>query len=67
MVKTIDQREDRIMPNYEFRCIKCNEKFSLQISISDYENRKTFTCPKCKSNETKRVFSGFTAMTSKKS
>ncbi len=55
------------MPTYEFKCNKCEKKFSLQLSISDYERKKSFTCPHCKSKSVKRIFSGFTAVTSKKS
>lgn len=55
------------MPTYEFKCSKCEKKFSHQLSISDYERKKSFTCPHCKSKSTKRIFSNFTAVTSKKS
>ena len=54
------------MPTYEFKCNKCEKKFSLQLSISDYDRKKTYTCPHCGSTNTKRIFSGFTAVTSKK-
>ena len=54
------------MPTYEFKCNKCKKKFSLQLSISEYEKIKSFACPDCKSKNTKRIFSGFTAVTSKK-
>jgi len=36
------------MPVYEFICKKCDNVFSLVITISEYE-KKNFTCPKCKS------------------
>ncbi|MFA3782000.1 FmdB family zinc ribbon protein [Melioribacteraceae bacterium 4301-Me] len=55
------------MPTYEFKCNKCNEKFSLTLSVDEYLKRKTFQCPKCKGEDVKRVFSSFTAVTSKKS
>ncbi|MEO8232431.1 MAG: FmdB family zinc ribbon protein [Ignavibacteriota bacterium] len=55
------------MPTYDFKCKKCNKKFSLSLSISEYSNKKSFTCPKCKSISVMRIFSGFTAVTSKKS
>lgn len=54
------------MPTYEFKCKKCNKVFSLQMTIADYSTKKTFTCPKCKSRSVKRIFSGFTAVTSSK-
>lgn len=55
------------MPAYEFKCNKCNEKFSIQLSVAEYSKRKSYQCPKCKSEEVKRIFSTFTAVTSKKS
>jgi putative FmdB family regulatory protein len=40
------------MPTYEFRCEKCNNKFTLILSVSEYEKTK-FRCPKCKSTRVK--------------
>ncbi len=54
------------MPVYEFKCEKCNENFSLTMSIKEREKAE-ITCPKCKSKEVKPVYSGFFAVTSKKS
>jgi putative FmdB family regulatory protein len=54
------------MPTYEFRCKKCNKNFSIDLSISEFQKKKTFTCPKCKSKSVQRVYSMFTAVTSKK-
>ena len=55
------------MPNYEFKCKKCDKTFSQQMTISEYEKKKSFACPHCKSKSVKRIFSSFTAVTSKKS
>ncbi|HQF41281.1 MAG TPA: zinc ribbon domain-containing protein [Ignavibacteriaceae bacterium] len=55
------------MPIYEFKCNKCGKPFSLQMTISEYDTTKSFVCPHCKSKSVKRVFSSFTAVTSKKS
>jgi putative FmdB family regulatory protein len=55
------------MPIYEFRCAKCNKVFSLQMTISEYEKRKSVKCVYCKSTSVKRIFSKFTAVTSSKS
>ena len=55
------------MPTYEFKCKKCNKAFSLQMSFIEYEKKKSFACPKCKSKTVRRIFSSFTAVTSKKS
>lgn len=54
------------MPAYEFKCNKCEKVFSLKISVSDYDRKKTYSCPNCGSTDTKRIFSRFTAVTSKK-
>ena len=54
------------MPTYEFYCEKCNNEFSLIMSISEYE-RKKIRCPKCKSTRVKQQISSFQVVTSKKS
>jgi putative FmdB family regulatory protein len=55
------------MPVYEFRCNKCNKIFSIQIKVFEYEKSKSHFCPECKSKDVRRIFSQFTAVTSKKS
>ncbi|MFC2103067.1 FmdB family zinc ribbon protein [Bacteroidota bacterium] len=55
------------MPTYEYRCNKCNKLFSLQMTISEYEKRKSLKCQYYKSNSVKRIFSSFSAVTSSKS
>ena len=54
------------MPIYEFVCGKCKKKFSLAMSISEYEKKKMH-CPKCKSTSVKQQISSFQTVTSKKS
>jgi len=54
------------MPTYDFRCEKCKKKFSLMMTISEYEKKK-IRCPKCKSTRVKQQISSFQAITSKKS
>lgn len=54
------------MPIYEFVCGKCRKKFSLTMSISEYEKKKA-ACPKCKSSDVKQQISSFQTVTSKKS
>jgi putative FmdB family regulatory protein len=54
------------MPTYDFKCEKCNKKFSLILSISEYDKTK-FRCPKCKSTRVKQQISSFQTVTSKKS
>jgi putative FmdB family regulatory protein len=54
------------MPTYEFVCGKCKKKFSLIMSISEYEKKKA-KCPKCKSADVKQRITSFQTVTSKKS
>jgi len=54
------------MPSYDFRCEKCNKKFTLQLSITEYEKTK-FRCPKCKSIKVKQQIVPFQTITSSKS
>jgi len=54
------------MPTYDFICEKCNKKYTLIISLSEYEKKK-FRCPKCKSTRVKQQITSFQAVTSKKS
>ncbi|HJX34053.1 MAG TPA: zinc ribbon domain-containing protein [Desulfatiglandales bacterium] len=54
------------MPTYDFRCEKCSKKFTLQISITEYEKTK-FRCPKCKSTRVKQQIVPFQTVTGKKS
>lgn len=54
------------MPIYDYKCQKCGESFSLVMSIKEKETRKV-KCTKCKSVKVNPVYSGFFAMTSKKS
>lgn len=54
------------MPDYDFKCEKCKKKFTLQLTISEYENTK-FRCPKCKSTRVKQQIAPFQTVTSSKS
>ncbi len=54
------------MPLYEFQCKKCNETFTKKMSVKEMEKEKVL-CPKCKSEDVKKVISGFYSVTSKKS
>ena len=54
------------MPNYEFQCGKCNKKYSMSLSVKQWEEGK-YKCPKCGSRKSQPVFGNFYAKTSKKS
>jgi putative FmdB family regulatory protein len=54
------------MPTYDFRCEKCKKKFSLMMTVPEYEKTK-FRCPKCKSTRVKQLITSFQTVTSRKS
>ena len=54
------------MPTYDFVCEKCKKRFTLSMSISEYEQKKQ-RCPKCKSTKIKQQLTPFEVVTSKKS
>jgi len=54
------------MPTYEFQCGKCNEVFTLIMSMSEYETGNV-KCPKCQSDDVKQQMTTFIPKTSRKS
>ncbi|MEJ2006845.1 MAG: zinc ribbon domain-containing protein [Acidobacteriota bacterium] len=54
------------MPSYEFVCKECKKRFTLILSIHEYEKTRP-VCPKCKSKKVEQVPAAFFAVTSKKS
>jgi len=55
------------MPGYEYICNDCKKKFTLQLTIGEYQKRKSTSCPHCNSKDLRRIYTTFTAVTSKKS
>jgi putative FmdB family regulatory protein len=55
-----------LMPSYEFVCKACNKKFSVIMTLAEYE-KGNFSCPKCKSKKVEQKYAAFYAVTSKKS
>lgn len=55
------------MPTYEYKCLNCGKTFSLQMSITEHDIQKKVACPHCKSENVSRIYSTFSAVTSKKS
>ncbi|KUO53388.1 MAG: FmdB family transcriptional regulator [Desulfitibacter sp. BRH_c19] len=43
------------MPTYDYRCLKCSEKFSKFVSLKEKDQVK---CPKC-DGDTQQLFTGF--------
>jgi len=54
------------MPVYEYQCRQCNRKFTVTMSIAEYEKKKV-KCPKCGSRKVEQQPAAFYAVTSKKS
>jgi putative FmdB family regulatory protein len=54
------------MPQYEFQCLACKKKFSLVLTLAEYEKGR-FSCPKCGSTKVEQQWAAFYATTSKKS
>jgi putative FmdB family regulatory protein len=54
------------MPIYEYLCKKCRKRFTLVMSVSEYEKKK-IKCPKCQSTRVEQEVHTFFAVTSKKS
>ena len=58
--------KEAYMPTYDYQCQKCQNEFTLILSMSEHEKKK-IRCPKCKSTKVKQLISAFTAKTSRKS
>ncbi|HEY4491458.1 MAG TPA: zinc ribbon domain-containing protein [Acidobacteriota bacterium] len=54
------------MPAYEYKCLACNKKFSLTLTVTNHDKVKV-KCPKCGSKKTEQQYAAFFAVTSKKS
>ncbi len=54
------------MPQYEYFCLDCKKKFSLILTLEEYEKRR-IRCPHCNSTKVEQRWAAFFAVTSKKS
>jgi putative FmdB family regulatory protein len=54
------------MPFYEFACLDCGREFSVVLSVKEHE-RKTITCPGCKSKLVEQLVTTCEVITAKKS
>lgn len=45
------------MPMYEFRCLRCGERFEKLLKMQDADS--DLECPKCGVKETERLLSSF--------
>jgi putative FmdB family regulatory protein len=54
------------MPTYEYKCLNCNKKFALKLSVKEHDTKKA-KCLKCDSKKVEQVLGSFFAKTGKKS
>ena len=58
------------MPQYEYRCQRCENEFTVNLSMTDHETqdrKHKIRCPKCQSTEVKHLIESVFVTTSKKS
>lgn len=55
------------MPAYEYVCKDCGKKFTVFLSVKEYEGHPKIKCPHCTSDNVERTITTFFAKTSKKS
>ncbi|MCR4413686.1 MAG: zinc ribbon domain-containing protein [Thermoguttaceae bacterium] len=55
------------MPNYEFECTQCGEKFVEKQTFEEHDRHKPIKCPKCGSKATRQRITAAFAKTTKKS
>jgi len=55
------------MPAYEYACKDCGKKFTVFLSLKEYETHPEIKCPYCESDHVERKITGFFVKTSKKS
>ncbi len=51
------------MPIYEFHCEDCGTLFEIRASIKEREDRLKPQCPRCQSEHTRQLLSGFIVLT----
>lgn len=54
------------MPLYEFACLDCGKEFTVVLSVREHD-RKTVTCPHCKSKLVEQLVTTCEVVTARKS
>ena len=54
------------MPSYDYKCMKCNKKFTAILSIGEHDAGKV-KCPKCGRKKLEQLITAFQVKTSRKS
>jgi len=60
------RKEGGRMPSYDYRCPKCNKKFTTILSIGEHDAGKA-KCPKCGAKKLEQLITAFQVKTSRKS
>jgi putative FmdB family regulatory protein len=58
------------MPEYDYHCENCQKNFTVELSITEHEQKDRnheIHCPKCNSTAVKHVIGSVSVVTSKKS
>ncbi len=58
------------MPEYEYQCEQCGDRFVVTLSITDHgrqDREHEIQCPKCGSTDVKHIIESVFVTTSKKS
>ena len=54
------------MPTYDYFCKKCNENFTVVLSVKEHDEGKA-ECPKCRGKDLDQQVAHFMTKTSRKS
>jgi putative FmdB family regulatory protein len=64
------EKENCIMPIFEYECQSCGNEFALELSMAEHERKekdREIRCPKCKSENVRHLMESVFVTTSKKS
>ena len=55
------------MPDYEYRCTKCEKTFTVRETFEQHDRHRKVRCPECNGVEVERVLTPVMGKTSRKS
>ena len=53
------------MPRYSFVCEECFHAFQQRMSVSEFEDKDSLSCPQCSSPEIRQQFQNFNVISSR--
>jgi putative FmdB family regulatory protein len=62
----LEGKEGEGMPSYDYRCPKCNKKFTAILSMKEHDAGRA-KCPKCGGKKLEQLITAFQVKTSRKS